>query len=164
MSDEIKYEVGGEFRDSVLGTLIGTIVEATPKKRFVLLKTAGGSYGHWDIKTSLYHGGDSYYLPPTSPLKEGFSKKEEGVQWTDTHYEHYYTLTEDDIKLGKVKLDVYTVADVWKIGSKDDSGALWHTFKIFPRYGEKNSEEREIKAMYAQVKALAKIKGVVLED
>lgn len=164
MSDEIKYEVGGEFRDTVLGTLIGTIVEAPPKNRFILLKTAGGSYGHWDIKTSLYHGGDSYYLPPVSPLKEEFSKKEEWVQWTDTHYEHYYTLTEDDIKLGKVKLDVYTVADVWKIGSKDDSGALWHTFKIFPRYGEKNSEEREIKAMYAQVKALAKIKGVVLED
>lgn len=70
MSDEIKYEVGGEFRDSVLGTLIGTIVEAPPKKRFILLKTAGGSYGHWDIKTTLYHGGDSFYLPPASPLKE----------------------------------------------------------------------------------------------
>lgn len=84
-------------------------------------------------------------------------------EWSDKHYDHYYTLTEDDIKLGKVRLDVYTVANVWGIGGKDNSGALWHTFKIFPRFGEKNSEEREIIAMYKQVKALAKVKGVSLE-
>ncbi len=53
---------------------------------------------------------------------------------------------------------------VWKIGSKDDSGALWHTFKVFPRYGEKNTKEREIIAMYKQIKCLAEIEGVVLPD
>lgn len=90
---------------------------------------------------------------------------EEGhSDWSDKHYDHYYTLTEEDIEAGKIKLDVYTVSNVWGIGSKDDSGALWHTFKIFPRFGEKNSEEREIKAMYEQVKALAKVKGVKLEE
>jgi len=83
--------------------------------------------------------------------------------WTDTHYDQNYTLTEEDIENGYVRLDAYTVAKVWRIGSKDDSGALWHTFKVFPRYGEKNDKAREIKAMYAQIKALAKIEGVKLD-
>ena len=83
--------------------------------------------------------------------------------WTDTHYNHNYTLTEEDIENGCVRLDAYTVSKVWKIGSKDDSGALWHMFKTFPRYGEKNTKEREIKALYAQVKSLAKIEGVKLD-
>lgn len=85
-------------------------------------------------------------------------------EWTDKHYDHYYTLTPEDISEGKVRLDAYTVSKVWKIGSKDDSGALWHTFKLFPRWGEKNSVEREIKALYAQTKALAKIYNVKLDD
>jgi hypothetical protein len=84
--------------------------------------------------------------------------------WTAKHYDHYYHLTPEDISEGKIRLDAYTVSKVWKIGSKDDSGALWHTFKLFPRWGEKNSVEREIKALYAQTKALAKIYNVKLED
>ena len=86
------------------------------------------------------------------------------AEWTNKHYDHNYTLTEEDIENGYVRLDAYTVAKVWKIGSKDDSGALWHTFKVFPRYGEKNPIEREIKAMYNQIKCLAKIEGVNLDD
>lgn len=85
------------------------------------------------------------------------------TQWTDKHYDLHYNLTEEDIENGHVKLDAYTVAKVWKIGSKDDSGALFHIFKTFPRYGEKNTVEREIKAMYAQIKCLAKIEGVRLD-
>lgn len=84
--------------------------------------------------------------------------------WTNTHYNHNYILTEKEKEQGFVKLDAYKVAKVWKIGSKDDSGALWHTFKIFPRYGEKNSVEREIKAMYNQIKCLAEIEGVDLDN
>ncbi len=84
--------------------------------------------------------------------------------WSKEHYDLNYILTEEDRKKGYVRLDAYTVAKVWRIGSKDDSGALWHTFKTFPRYGEKNSKAREIQAMYAQIKALARIEGVELKD
>jgi hypothetical protein len=85
------------------------------------------------------------------------------AEWTDKHYDHYYYPTEQEIADGKIKLDVYKVSKVWKIGSKDDSGALWHTFKIFPRFGEKNSIEREIIAMHNQIKALANVHGVKLD-
>ena len=86
------------------------------------------------------------------------------TEWSAKHYDHYYTLTEDDIEAGKVKLDVYTVSEVWGIGSKDDSGALWHSLKAIARFGDKNPIEREVQALYAQVKALAKVKGVKLLD
>lgn len=86
------------------------------------------------------------------------------TEWTDQHYNHNYTLTPEEIEQGFVKLDVYKVAKVWKIGSKDDSGCLWHTFKVFPRFGEKNSREREIIAMYKQIKCFAEIEGVDLEN
>lgn len=84
-------------------------------------------------------------------------------EWTDKHYENNYTLTQKDIERGYVKIDPYFVSKVWKIGSRDDSGALWHCFKTIARFGEKNSREREIKALYAQIKRLADIEGVELE-
>lgn len=83
-------------------------------------------------------------------------------EWTDKHYENNYTLTQKDIERGFVKIDPYFVSKIWKIGSKDDSGALWHCFKTIARFGEKNSREREIKALYAQIKCLAEIEGVEL--
>lgn len=83
-------------------------------------------------------------------------------QWTDKHYDNNYTLTQKDIERGFVKIDPYFVSKMWKIGSKDDSGALWHCFKTIARFGEKNSREREIKALYAQIKCLAEIEEVEL--
>ena len=85
-------------------------------------------------------------------------------EWTDKHYNLTYTLTESDKSSGFVKLDPYLVSKVWKVGSKDDSGALWHCLKTIARFGEKNSQEREIKALYAQIKRLAEINNVELED
>ena len=85
------------------------------------------------------------------------------TEWTDKHYDFNYTLTEDDIENGFVKLDVYKVAKVWRTGSKDDSGALWHSLKTIARFGEKNTVEREVKALYEQVKGLARENGVTLE-
>jgi hypothetical protein len=86
--------------------------------------------------------------------------------WTDSHYDHSLRIvvTKEDLTCGykDVRLDAYTVSKVWKIGSKDDSGCLWHMFKCFPRYGEKNSVEREIRALHAQVLCLAKIENVDL--
>lgn len=101
-------------------------------------------------------------LPDNSTYTECPVKSTGG--WSAKHYDHYYHLTPQDIADGKIRLDAYTVSKVWKIGSKDDSGALWHTFKLFPRWGEKNSIEREIRALYAQTKALAKIYNVKLGD
>lgn len=85
-------------------------------------------------------------------------------EWTDKHYNLTYTLTESDKSSGFVKLDPYLVSKVWKVGSKDDSGALWHCLKTIARFGEKNSQEREIKALYAQIKRLAEINNVRLKD
>ena len=85
-----------------------------------------------------------------------------GNTWTDKHYDFNYTLTEDDIEKGVIKIDPYFVAKQWKLGSKDDSGALWHTFKGIARFGEKNSIEREIRAFHAQIKRLAELNGVKL--
>ncbi|WOZ57517.1 ATPase [Pseudomonas phage vB_PseuGesM_254] len=84
--------------------------------------------------------------------------------WTASHYDTYYELTKEDIAAGKVKLDTYLVAKVWKVGSKDDSGALWHSLKTINRFGQKNDVSREIQALYAQAKALARIYGVKLND
>lgn len=78
------------------------------------------------------------------------------------HYNMYYTLTEKDIEAGEIKVDAYWVAKQWKTGSRDDSGALWHSLKTIARFGEKNDKAREIKALYNQAKALARIYDVEL--
>lgn len=78
------------------------------------------------------------------------------------HYNMYYTLTEKDIEAGKIKVDAYWVAKQWKTGSRDDSGALWHSLKTIARFGEKNDKAREIKALYNQAVALARIYDVEL--
>lgn len=79
------------------------------------------------------------------------------------HYDTFYQLTDKDIKQGKIKIDAYFVAKQWKVGSKDDSGALFHSLKTIARFGEKNSIEREIKALYNQTLALARIYNVELD-
>lgn len=84
-------------------------------------------------------------------------------KWTDKHYDNKYQLSEEDIKNGFINLDVYFVSKQWKIGSRDESGALWHCLKTIARFGDKNSKEREIKALHAQVKCLAKLEGVELD-
>lgn len=84
-------------------------------------------------------------------------------EYTTKHYDNYYQLTEKDIKEGKIRVDAYWVAKQWKIGSRDDSGALFHNLKTIARFGEKNSVEREIKALYNQTKALARVYGVELD-
>lgn len=85
-------------------------------------------------------------------------------EWTDKHYDFTYKLSQEEIDKGEVKLDVYKVAKVWRTGSKDDSGALWHSLKTIARFGDKNPVEREIKALYEQVKGLARENGVNLDE
>ena len=142
----------------------------------ILISFSGIRYDSWDTpENDILYQDTNYFLkllrtlPSIVPLqivedKEEVVEKtvEDESDWTDSHYNHNYYFTPEEKEQGFVRLDVYKVAKVWKIGSKDDSGALWHTFKIFPRFGEKNTKEREIKAMYAQIKALAEIQGVEL--
>lgn len=109
----------------------------------------------------MHHNINPHFLEKT--LEEEVRITDNNSEWSAAHYDHKYFLSEEEKDQGFVKLDVYKVAKVWKIGSKDDSGALWHTFKIFPRFGEKNSREREIRAMYEQIKCLAEIEGVCLK-
>lgn len=85
------------------------------------------------------------------------------TQWTDKHYDFTYTLTEKDIKQGSIKIDPYFISKQWKVGSKDDSGALFHILKTVARFGDKNDIEREVKALHAQVRGVARSFGVELD-
>lgn len=83
-------------------------------------------------------------------------------KWTAAHYDNYYQLTEADIKAGKVKIDAYFVNKMWKLNQKDDTGGLFHSLKTIARFGEKNTIERELKALYNQTKRMAELYGVKL--
>lgn len=78
------------------------------------------------------------------------------------HYDFFYTLTEDDVEAGSLKLDPYFVSQQWKLGKKDDTGVLFHCLKTLARFGDKNDIEREIKALNVQVKRLAELHNVKL--
>lgn len=82
------------------------------------------------------------------------------LQWTDKHYNFNVDVSDKDT----LKVDPYFVSKTWKIGSKDESGALFHILKTISRFGSKNTREREIKAIYKQIVRLAELEGVELED
>jgi hypothetical protein len=84
-------------------------------------------------------------------------------EWSDKHYNNYYQLSEKDIKEGKVKIDAYFVNKMWKLNEKDDTGALFHCLKTVARFGDKNPIERELNALYNQVKRMAELYGVELK-
>ena len=86
------------------------------------------------------------------------------TEWTDKHYDFNYTLTDSDIEKGVIKIDPYFVADQWKLGEKDNSGVIFHILKTCSRYKCKHDEEREIKAIYGQIKRLAELRGVDLDE
>jgi hypothetical protein len=133
------------------------------------------SYDNWAIEedhTSFLNSSDIELVEEElslvleeHPLESYPSKdkpdKDDG--YSVSHYDNYYTLTEEDIEAGQIKVDAYWVAKQWKTGSRDDSGALWHSLKTIARFGDKNSVDREIKALYNQAKALARIYKVDLE-
>jgi hypothetical protein len=88
--------------------------------------------------------------------------EDDSSKWTAVHYDNYYQLTEADIKAGKVKIDAYFVNKMWKLNQKDDTGGLFHSLKTIARFGEKNTIERELKALYNQTKRMAELYGVKL--
>lgn len=89
---------------------------------------------------------------------------EGNIVWTDKHYDFKYQLTKKDLENGFIKLDPYFVSKEWDIGSKDSSGALWHCFKTIARFGDKNPVEREVVAIYKQIKRMAEIYNIDLEE
>lgn len=87
-------------------------------------------------------------------LKDTPMAKEDTTIFTDKHYDFTYQITQEDIDRGYIKLDPYFISKQWQLGSKDESGALWHIFKTIARFGVKNPIEREIKAMEASIKRM----------
>lgn len=96
---------------------------------------------------------------PVALEKSGPIKSE----WSDKHYSNYYQLSEKDIKEGKVKVDAYFVNKMWRLNEKDDTGALFHCLKTIARFGDKNPVERELNALYNQVKRMAELYEVELK-
>lgn len=80
-----------------------------------------------------------------------YIKKSAKSEWTDKHYDHYYTLTPEDIAAGKIKIDPYFVNTIWGINDADKTGAAFHNLKTLSRMAKnKNSLAREWDAMIGQ--------------
>jgi len=132
------------------------------------LKDGSGEMGVGGVIGYETFGDSPLVLLNTGDEITGISVREDDISirpkdsYTTDHYNMYYTLTDKDIEAGKIKVDAYWVAKQWKTGSRDDSGALWHSLKTIARFGEKNDKAREIKALYNQAKALARIYDVEL--
>ena len=98
------------------------------------------------------------YLNPTESIDE---LKDPEQDWSDKHYNHFYQLSEDDIKAGQIKVDAYFVNRMWKINSWEDTGAGFHILKTLPRIANnKNSLKRELVALKKQIDMLCKLHGV----
>jgi hypothetical protein len=78
-------------------------------------------------------------------------------EWTDKHYDNKYYFTPEDIERGYIKLDPYWLSLQLKLGVKDPSCIIWHSFKTICRFGEKNDKLREAKALLAQAKRLVEL-------
>ncbi len=113
------------------------------------------------IKDTPYvaHEGWPPPFPPVIPQ----IKSEIVSTCSDKHYNFEYTIQPKDIQSGRIKVDPYFIADAWKLGQKDNSGVLFHILKTIARFGEKNSAEREIQAIYKSIKRLAELKNVKLD-
>ena len=80
-----------------------------------------------------------------------YIKEHTKSEWTDKHYDHYYTLTPEDIAAGKIKIDPYFVNTIWGINDADKTGAAFHNLKTLSRMAKnKNSLAREWDAMIGQ--------------
>lgn len=102
-----------------------------------------------DDCVELLYDADNSAMPSSKPI--------------DAHYSGFtYTLTESDKQAGVLKVDPYFVNKLWGISAKDSTGVLFHCLKNISRYSDKNSKEREIRALYLQVKRLAELEEVGL--
>lgn len=110
------------------------------------------------------------YVSNNTELKEEVMKdlSQHKTEWTDKHYDFVYkhpvTRGDSDVGFVEIKVDPYFVADQWKLGEKDNSGVIFHILKTCSRYKTKHEEEREIRAIYGQIKRLAELREVDLDE
>jgi len=77
-----------------------------------------------------------------------------------SHYDKFVVkLTEAEIEAGELRLDPYRVADEWKIGVRDPSGALFHILKTICRTKEGNSIMRELHSIKATIVRLIELRS-----
>lgn len=118
---------------------------------------------HWNVRND--EGSENWY-PKEHFAGDTHDMKVESADEAgaiDAHYSSFEYVLPCNMKKGDViKIDPYFVSKTWRLGSKDDSGILFHCLKTLARYSEKNSREREILALYKQVKRLAQLEGVEL--
>jgi hypothetical protein len=96
-------------------------------------------------------------------LEEDIEEKSPLPASIDSHYDNWYTLTQDEIDLGKVKIDPYLYYGVNSIGDDDKFGCKMHMLKNLSRHKESNSQEREIVGLYKTIKRMAELNGIDLE-
>jgi hypothetical protein len=110
----------------------------------------------------LMNDSEHEYIWTDEMIESLYEERNDNENWSKKHYDFDYELTEDDIKCGKVRLDPYFITRQWGLNSKDDTGILFHCIKTIARFGDKNSIEREMKALNAQIKRMAELYGVEL--
>jgi hypothetical protein len=123
-------------------------------KTVVVTRNNAADVTHWQLD------GDDYGV--TFDFESKVDKKEKPMK-IDSHYNFFYMLSPEEIEAKQIKVDPYFVSKQWRVGERDTSGALFHSLKTIARFGDKNPKEREIKAIYLQIKRLAELEGVELE-
>lgn len=126
----------------------------------------------WDDEDSVYYVNGYYRIEKVSEVKETpwypddseewMEVESDSSVWSNKHYDFFYSLSDEEIKNRKIKIDPYFVSKQWRLGLKDESGILFHNLKTLARFGDKNSRAREIKALHAQIVRLAEIEGIDL--
>lgn len=116
----------------------------------------------WDFNSDKYARIVAYKIVKKYQEHSEESPSNQSTEWTNKHYNFSHNLTDNDIQSGSIKIDPYFVAKVWGLGKKDETGVLFHNLKTIARFGDKNSVEREIKALYGQIVRLAELNNVKL--
>ena len=145
------------YFDDEFNSYVGTIQDGSVEAGGNLL--IGNSYFHADEYEEVTEDGED----PTSAtfLTTGstalYTPLNSTTEFTDKHYNFNAKLTSQEIESVEIRLDPYRVAKEWRLGKKDDTGCLFHILKGIARFGDKNSVEREIKAMEATIKRMKEL-------
>lgn len=140
------------------------VIEENSETVYVIRLPAGG---RWALAIKDF--GDTYDTWPADSSTQNFvtvvlNSPEETPARIDSHYDFFYDITPSEAAFLQLKVDPYFIAKQWRIGTRDPSGVLFHILKTIARFGDKNTKEREIKAIYLQIKRLAELEGVSLEE
>lgn len=151
--------IGNNYHKGIARKGLLTLVDAESCPTWT---TSSGEELQWGVRD-----GEGQYWEfvddsvPTTNLEHKTLPSEN--EWTDKHYNFNYQLKPIDIEKGFVKLDAYLVNKIWRLNAADSTGAAFHCLKTLTRLAnEKNSKEREIRALYGQVKRWAEIEGIEL--